>query len=508
MLENSEKKVPFNNEDNTEEIKGVKYEALQKILLGYEEYWLDQKGIIISSNLEAVTITGYDEWEIMGKHISILYTEVDIIAGKLNNDLFKADEKGQVTMSGMKLKKRGQHFWATIKITAIKPFNDSSPKYIFTIQDTTHKAMYKLAILQVRDEYLNLFNNSFIAILKFNYQTGSITKLNKKCEAYFDNNSRDELDKRSFRSIFFDSADYVAIMALLQQHSKVENFEFRSNSESERWLSISCKLYAIKQFVEGVVIDITERRREILKLKEVNEELDRFIYHASHDLRSPITSVEGLLSLIKMESNNGQLIKTYCVMAQQRLTHLTNLLRDFVALAYNNTVDAEHELIDMQSVILEVLAELEQYKHVKVLSEVENKIPFRSSRIRIRLILKSLLDNALKYQDPSSQNPTVKIIGTVTKYNLKLSVSDNGIGIEKEHRKKVFDVFFRGTTLSNGSGMGLYIVKSIINKLSGDIELKSEINKGTTVIVNVPNKLNHLVPSERSISQNLSIANF
>lgn len=508
MLKNNEKELPFKNEGNAKEIEDVKYESLQKILLGYEEYWLDQKGVIISSNLEAVTITGYDEWEIMGKHISILYTEMDVIAGKCNNDLLKANEKGQVIMSGMKLKKKGHHFWATTKITAVKPFNDSSPKYIFTIQDTTHKAMYKLSVSQLRDEYLNLFNNSFVAIFKFNYQTGSITKLNKKCKEYFENNLSDALDKRSFRNIFFDSADYLAIMALLQQHSKAENFEFRSHNESERWFSISCKLYITTQFVEGVVIDITERRREVLKLKEVNEELDRFIYHASHDLRSPITSVEGLLTLMKMESNNGQLIKTYCVMAQQRLTHLTNLLRDFVALAYNNTTNAGHERIDIHSLIMEVLAELEQYKHVKVLSEVENEMPFQSDRIRIRLILKSLLDNALKYQDPSNQNPTVKITGTVTKYQLKLSISDNGIGIEKEHNKKVFDVFFRGTTMSNGSGMGLYIVKSMINKLSGNIELQSEINKGTTAIVTVPNKLNYLAPGQRSLSQNFSVANF
>ena len=105
------------------------------------------------------------------------------------------------------------------------------------------------------------------------------------------------------------------------------------------------------------------------------------------------------------------------------------------------------------------------------------------------MILKNLIFNAVKYQDLAQKKPTIRISAKENHDHLLISVRDNGEGIDPEIQDKIYDMFFRASEKSSGSGLGLYIVKEMTNKLEGTIELISALGKGSEFIVKLPIKL-------------------
>jgi PAS domain S-box-containing protein len=129
-----------------------KYSSLISILKGFEEYMIDLGGMIIGSNLEAVNITGYEEWEVIGKHISMFYTAEDQLTGQPLLDLEKAEERGSVIVSGLRVKKRNSSFWAKIKIRKLLSEEGLHMGYKRSLQDATHKAVTNHRIRKIKDE--------------------------------------------------------------------------------------------------------------------------------------------------------------------------------------------------------------------------------------------------------------------------------------------------------------------------------------------------------------------
>jgi signal transduction histidine kinase len=114
----------------------------------------------------------------------------------------------------------------------------------------------------------------------------------------------------------------------------------------------------------------------------------------------------------------------------------------------------------------------------------------------MRIIFMNLISNAIKYQREDNANPSIAISIKVTEEFSTIEFRDNGIGIEEKYKSKVFDMFFRGTILATGSGLGLYIAREIIVKLGGKINLQSEENIGTTISIQIPNLIHQAHPLE------------
>ena len=118
---------------------------------------------------------------------------------------------------------------------------------------------------------------------------------------------------------------------------------------------------------------------------------------------------------------------------------------------------------------------------------INEESPLYSDKYRISVIFNNLISNAIKYYDPAKQNPSLNITVEATKENARFEFRDNGIGIDKEFQNKIFNMFFRATQLSEGAGLGLYIVQEAVEKLKGTVTINSEIRKGTTFIIDIPN---------------------
>lgn len=471
-----------------------KYASLIHILNGEEEFTLDQEGIIISSNLEAVNVTGYEEHEVIGKHIAVFYQPNE--TEKAKEDLEKALRLGSTVVTGLRTKKRGVIFWAKMKLKFIAGDNNTKPHFKVVMQDATHRALSKERVRTLRDEYLAIFNNPFVGTFKFRMNDYSIQMCNQKfLDILAARQSGDLYMDRFFSSL----RQFELFVSTLREEKKIEGFKFLIQSKEgaeENWAVISARYFENQGFVEGILLDITEQYSQMLELQRVNTELDNFIYHASHDLRSPLTTTMGLVNL-GLKENSIDVVHSYLKIIRDRIDHLDFLLKDLISVSYNNGIKVENSDFQFNE---EIQAILPLFKNLdqsfKVSVNVSQEGSFITDPIRMRTILRNLLSNSFKYYSPDVAEPFIELSIRAGASHCAILLKDNGIGIHPEFKTKVCDMFFRATERSEGSGLGLYVVKSMVEKLNGNISLESTLNVGTTFLITIPNQIQHSTPRD------------
>lgn len=253
----------------------------------------------------------------------------------------------------------------------------------------------------------------------------------------------------------------------------------------------------------GSFQDITDRKNAEVRLEEknrelqkANSELDRFVYSTSHDLRAPLKSLLGLINITeKSAAPDDQSLRDKLKMMNRSVTKLDDFIEEILHYARNARLDVAREEIDFEEMIKEIdgnLKFIDGAKGLKLKMEIDQKGKFISDTRRVNVILSNLISNAIKYQDLTKDNLLLNIVIHSNERNAHIEIEDNGIGIEEQNQQRIFEMFYRATTLSTGSGLGLYIVKEVIEKLAGSITLESELKKGTKISVVIPNLLSTL----------------
>jgi PAS domain S-box-containing protein len=241
--------------------------------------------------------------------------------------------------------------------------------------------------------------------------------------------------------------------------------------------------------------DITEKIKiyQALKtkneqLEKVNAELDRFVYSASHELRAPISTMLGLIGLIE-HSAPGKDSAQVVEMMKSRLERLDNVIRDILDYSQNSRMELVSEPIDLKKLIDHCFTSIDYLNTIDKIRfqvEIEEELSFCTDRKRLQVVIGNLLSNAFKYHNLSQSDPYVKISSTRNGETVLLTVTDNGSGISPDYLDKIFNMYFRGTNTPEGTGLGLYIVKEIINTMGGNIEVQSELRKGSTFRIRLP----------------------
>jgi PAS domain S-box-containing protein len=456
------------------------------ILKGVEEYILNSDGVIISSNLEAVNITGYEEWEVMGSNWSIFYTNEDQINRLPEQHLKKSFEKGVFYTSGIRMKKRNSPFYCKTRLEAIYNSVKQVTGFRLTLKDATHKAIYGVNLSQIRDEYLNLFNNSFVGIFRFKIDDYTIKMLNERGEQLIGRNWH----QRTFDEIFRYKRDFIRLHQLMYENplKRIEDFEFQlqpheGSDNSEVHVSISCKAFSQKGYVEGVLVDITERKMQYEKMLAISNELENFIYHASHDLRAPIMSMLGLVNLLRKEGSANA--TEYLDHLNERIIHLDVVLKNLVFIAFNTTTEIQSDFFDINEEINGIVSEMNKDRRVFVELNLDEEALY-SDQTRISTILRHIISNVFKHAFHGEAVGKLIINTQIDDGLLIIDVSDDGIGIHPDQMPKVFTLFHRGSSRNTGTGLGLYIVKAIVERMGGKVDLTSDYGKGTQVLISLP----------------------
>lgn len=239
--------------------------------------------------------------------------------------------------------------------------------------------------------------------------------------------------------------------------------------------------------------EISTRRKteeKLLKtnqeLRKTNEELDNFVYSVSHDLRAPIASVLGLINVAKLEKDS-KTINGYLDMINASALQQDNFIRDILNQSRNSRLELQREEINFDNLVEEVFEQLlsgNKYGKVEKNIQISQEESFFSDKWRLKVIMNNLISNSIRYRN--GKDPVVGIDISVSKQLAKVTIEDNGRGIEKKHLPKVWSMFYRATDDNAGSGLGLYIVKETVSKLSGNVDINSKVGKGTKVTFQIP----------------------
>jgi PAS domain S-box-containing protein len=254
--------------------------------------------------------------------------------------------------------------------------------------------------------------------------------------------------------------------------------------------------------IYGVYIDITDRKSVEEELKVRNIELDNFVYKVSHDLRAPLSSVLGLVNLARLPGNTDNPMD-YIDIIGEKISALDHFIGDVLSHSKNLKMEVNIGKVDLTKIIDQTFTDLgylEGAKEMKQCVKIEG-IDFYSDHWRISEIFRNLISNAIKYRQLYNKNPEVTIKVHVDHLRADISFADNGIGIEERNLAKIFEMFYRATEQSDGSGIGLYIVKNAVEKLGGQISVASKPEQGTRFNILLPNRVNSIIKNPSLVAE-------
>ena len=252
----------------------------------------------------------------------------------------------------------------------------------------------------------------------------------------------------------------------------------------------------------SILRNVTERKqtndklfKQNAELQIINSELDKFVYSTSHDLRAPLTSIMGLINIVKEHHIVNKEMIEYVEMIDSSVQKLDDVIKNIIQYSKGNRLQLKYELIEIDQIYGELLNGLKLIKggnDVKFMVTLCEGVPFMSDKIAIITILSNLLSNGVKYRrrkEVMAESPFVKFTFAANEKQAVITVQDNGEGIAEDKFQEIFSMFYRNSSASEGSGLGLYIVKQYINKLGGTIEVQSKLGEGSTFIVKLPNNM-------------------
>jgi signal transduction histidine kinase len=250
----------------------------------------------------------------------------------------------------------------------------------------------------------------------------------------------------------------------------------------------------LREAKEELEEQVQLRTQELLAsntaLQETQAELDVFLYRASHDLKGPLCSMEGLLSLAQMEEAPGQQ-RQYFTLMQQTVHKLNRVLQSLLSYTKNSHYRVMRERVHFESLLEQTLTglrEVKGFERVKVETYLDILTPFYSDPERVFTVLRNVISNSINFQNYSLEEPAVNICISCSAQGATIVVRDNGVGIDEKEQADIFRMFTRSSSQSTGSGLGLFVTGEIVKKLGGQISLQSQPGKGTQVSIRIPSQ--------------------
>ncbi len=234
------------------------------------------------------------------------------------------------------------------------------------------------------------------------------------------------------------------------------------------------------------------------RIYQHREEQNFFVYKASHDLKGPLVSIKGLIDLIKKEHEDNQAVSQYIDLIDDSVQHLDVTLSELIEFKKIGEAQVKPVDVDFEFMIREILngfSRYEKYPENEINVNVEQYDTFRTDRTILKSILANIIQNAVKYGRYSNNKPKIDISVKLEDKVSYLEIKDNGIGMPEAVQKNIFKMFYRGISEIKGTGLGLYIVKTGLDKIGGTIKVESEEKVGSTFKVVLPELSDVVIPN-------------
>ena len=453
----------------------------------------DLNGILLMANDSFCQTIGYSAEEVVGKSFAVFTHPDDLEINIKRNEEVKIGMIESHQMEKRYITKQGDILHAIMKVTTLDSNESSSPKYLLAqVMDITDKVQLLQEKEQSEKEFREIFEEASIAMVHTNANL-KIIKSNKSACSLLEYRCKELTGRNLAEFSFNDDLSNAVSKRDIKQGSANYTIEKRYITKSGKILDTILKVSYLKdheilcQMTDISSLKEYERilKSKFLELKKVNQELDRFIYRASHDLKGPVATLKGLINLEEVQSMDRKIRDGFHFSVQK----LENIIRELVEFSDNSQNEVVTQEFDIEKIInesIDVLRFHPNYPKIRFIKNIENNNGFRGDLRRLKPILNNLLINAIDYSDHLKDQPFVKLSVRSKNGYSEFHIEDNGIGMGDEVRLRAFDMFYRGSEISKGSGLGLYLVKETLAKMNGSVTLSSEPGKGTSVSVVFP----------------------
>ena len=440
----------------------------------------DQKGTIKHVNDNFCKISQYSREELIGQNHRMINSGYH--SKEYFQNMWNTISKGKIWKGEVKNKaKDGSIYWVDTIITPLLDEEKKPYQYVATRFDITESKKAEENIKKQNVELVIQYQEKkiratelFNAIKELAYQNGEKEK------------RADELILANLELDFQNGEKENRAAELFIANNELAYQNGEKEKRADELILANLELKFQNEEKENRATELSISNKELVK---TNTELDRFVYSVSHDLRSPLTSILGLISLIEEDSREPETLEQV-KMIRESINRLDGFIKNIMSYSQNNRTGLETVKIPIEKTINEIVNSVRNIKEAKgILFQIgiDEQQPFYSDWQRFNTIMENLISNAIKYHTNEATGRYLNVTGTADSEGLKLSISDNGIGIDAPYHDKIFDMFYRLSSKTSGSGFGLYIVKETLEKMQGNIEVQSEKGVGSTFIITLKN---------------------
>lgn len=401
-------------------------------------------------------------------------------------------EHGSVTDFKLKIiTKRGKKRYVHVNGSII--YEDGAPVAAQGIlRDITSETNYRKQIEAERQKYISIINNMRLGLLEVNTED-EILFANQHFSTIsgFDQN---ELLGQVAGKMFPRNEDKKVIE--IENSKRLEGVSnsyeievFTKSGELRNWLISGAPNYDLKGNVVGSIgihLDITDfktlqnqKEKLLIELEKSNSELQEYAHIVSHDLKSPLRSIDALVSWLK-EDNLDKLdqnsIKNISLI-EATLEKMEGLISDVLNYSSISIDSFEKEMVNLNDLVLDLTKILYIPDHISI--RFIKKLPsLKGDKIKLQQLFQNIISNAVKFID--KEKGLIKIDYKERRNHIEFSVKDNGVGIAPQYHDKIFKIFHSLSKSKDSSGIGLSIVKKVVDLHEGKVWLESEIGLGTT----------------------------
>ncbi len=376
----------------------------------------------------------------------------------------------------------------------IPVFEDETFKgHLWSFKDVTLQKRLRKSLEVEKEKYSSIIANMNLGLVEIGTDK-TIIEVNESFEQLSGYTANELRGSKGLQLLFEDASSLQKFSGEIQLRdegvaSTYEIEGLNKSGEKKYWLVSGAPNYTLSGEISGsigIVLDITEIRnlqlqKEALveKLEKSNIELQEYAHIVSHDLKSPLRSIYALVSWLK-EDNEGKLDEVSLqnfALIESTLEKMEQLITDILNYSSAGAEVPENQSVSLDKVLKDIVQLLYVPENVSI--QIQDKLPsLKGDSAKLQQLFQNLLSNAIKFMD--KENGFIEVGYKNKKHFHEFYVKDNGMGIEEKYHQKIFEIFHSLKKGKDSTGIGLSIVKKIVNFYKGDIWVESEPGKGTT----------------------------
>lgn len=475
---------------------------------------MDESLRFIYVNPHMLDVLGYDSDELVGVSCEDISHPEDLDEIRKTFNALENHNSGSMSVKKRYRCKNGEYLWTRYTISMAGKMGEHSETYIGIMEkpglasmpDTAFRTVFQdlpdMIFITDRENKLIDFNTSFVS--SSGYDQAEL--VGKKLKYFFAEESQSALN---------------AMLESIEHKGERQKEELRFRTKKET--SLHLQITMIPQHNDGVfnsawsiARDLTDIRKGSIEMNSINKqlieknrELEQIVYVTSHDLRSPLVNIQGFNQELEISMQDLKKVLGSMSLPEKYASEIEyiidtempesidyinsgiykmdRLLKGLLTISRLGRLQLEKEVLDMNALVLELTKSYEyQLKENGIKLQCEQLPPCRADESQILQVFSNLIDNSIRYmrEDVAGE---IRIFGEASNSGVKYVVSDNGKGIPEDKRERVFEIFYRDEQSESGEGLGLTIVRKVIEKHLGDVTIDAGEDHGTIVSFTIPN---------------------